>query len=230
MQVLDVGLMILSVAEGGEVVGERTAETMLEDVVMGMSCEIAAEITSLELAGGHVVLGATENNLSELLEATEVALSPVSVSEVMAEDKFAVVSDLLVKGEEAVMVEEIPITSLNVEVASTERAPFCSTKADLVDRFVEVVETKLWLLGAQTVSWVVREGVVTCSEVVLTERLGVMDSEETEGTEIVLGGSVGEVVGKLEVGGSEVGTLGLGIEALLSGAVSLVGVVAAAGG
>lgn len=110
---------------------------------------------------------------------------------------------MLVEGEEAVVMTEIAASPPAAGVPSMEGTPFGSGNVDLVDRFVDVVETELSLLGAETVSEVVMEGIVIVVELEMTERLGVMDSEKVEVTKTVVGGSVGvvvlvRVVGKVE--------------------------------
>lgn len=173
-----------------------------------------------------------ETTVAELVEVTEVESSQASATEVVAADEPGGISDMLVEGEEAVVMTEIAAPPPAAGAASTERTPFGSERVNLVDRFVDVVETELSLPGAETVSEVVMEGVVTVVEFDVTERLGVMDSEEVEVTKTEVGGSVGVVVldVKVEVGGSVVVTLASAIEGLLSGSVTFVGVVAAAVG
>lgn len=107
---------------------------------------------------------------------------------------------MLVEGEEAGVMTEIAASPPAAGVASMEGTPFGSGKVDLVDRFVDVVETELSLLGAETVSEVVMEGVVIVVASEVTERLGVMDSEKVEVTKTVVGGSVGVVVLVRDVG------------------------------
>lgn len=184
-------------------------------------------MVSLGIGGGDVVLVTDETK--ELAEVTEV--ESASVTELVVAD----MSDMLVEGKEAVVTTEIAASPPAAGVASTERTPFGSGKVDLVDRFVDFVETGLSLEGAKAVSEVVMEGVAIVVELEVTERLGVMDSEEMEVTETVARGSVGvvvlvRVVGKVVVGSSVVVALASGIEGLLSSSVTFVGVVAAAVG
>lgn len=144
------------------------------------------------------------------------------------------ISDMLVEDIEAVVTTDAatsPAAAAAV-VTLTDRIPFDSREDDAVDRFVDVMDTKLSMRGEVTVSEVVMEGVVV---VVLevTEGLGVVDSEEVQVTETVAGGSVGvvvleRVVGKVVDGRSGVVALASGIEGLPSGSVTSVGVVAAA--
>lgn len=161
--------------------------------------------------------------VTELAELTKVDSSLASVTELRVVD----ISDTLVEGKEAVVTTEIASPPA-AGVASTERTPFGSGKVNLVARFVDIVETGLSLVAAETVSMVVMEGVVIVAECEVTERLGVMDSEEV--TVRVAGGSVGvvvlvRVVGELVVGNSVAVALGSGIEGLSS--ASFVGVAAA---
>lgn len=174
-----------------------------------------------------------ETKGTELVEVTEVGSSQASVTEVTLADTPGGISDMLVEDEDAVAMTELAASPPVAGVASTERTPVGSGKVDLVDRFVDVVDTELPLLGAETVSEVVMEGVVIVVGLEVTGRLGVMDSEEAEVSETVAGGSVGvvvlvRVVGKVEVGSSGVVALASTIEGSLSGFVTLVGVVAAA--
>lgn len=232
VQSVDVGLVVV---EEVEMVGGRAEEIRLEEEVMEATGETAVVMVSLELGGGDVSV-TDETKVTELAEVTDS--SQASATELMVADKPGGTSDMLVEGEEAVVVTEIaaspPAAAASAAgVASTERTTFGSGKVDLVDRFVDVVETELSLLGAETVSEVVMEGVVIVVELEVTERLGVMDSVEV--TETVAGGSVGvvvlvRVVSKVEVSSSVVVALASGIEGLLSSSVTFVGVVAAAVG
>lgn len=147
----------------------------------------------------------------------EVASLRAPVTEVTVEDTHGGISDMLAEGEEAVGMAEIAASPQAARAASTRRTPFGSGKVNLVDRFVDVVETELSLPGAEIVS-----------NVEVTERHGAMDSE----TETVAGGSVGvvvleRVVGKVEVGSSGVVPLASRTGGSLSGSGTLVGVVAA---
>lgn len=229
---VDVGLIASAVVEEVEVVGGRAAELAVEEQVMGASCETAAVIISLELGGGDVVVVTNESDVTELLDVTEVD----SATGLMVVDEPDGISDVLVEGKEAAVVTEIAASPTAAWVASAERTIFGSGKVDLVDRFVDAVETEISLLGAEAVSEVVMEGLVIVVELEVTGRLGVMESEEgVEVTETVAGGSVGVVVlvsvaGTVEVGNSVVGILASGTEASLLSTVPFVGVVAAAGG
>lgn len=233
MQSVDVGLVaVVMEEEGVELGGGRAAENRVEEVITGASGETAAVMVSLESDVVDVVSGTDEIELTQLVVVTGVESSLAAVTElVVVVDKPDGVSDMLVEGEEAVAMTEIAASPPAAGEASTERIPFGSGKVDLVDRFVDVVETELSLLGAETVSKVVME--VTVVELEVTEGLGVMDSEEVEVTETVAGGSVGVVVlgrvaWKVEVGSSVVVALASGTEVLLSGSVTFVSVVAAA--
>lgn len=104
---LDVGLVVSAVVEEGEVVGGRAAEIMVEEQVMGASCETAAVIISLELGGGDVVVVTNESDVTELLDVTEVGSSRVSAAGLMVVDKPSGISDVLVEGRETVVVTEI---------------------------------------------------------------------------------------------------------------------------
>lgn len=61
----------------------------------------------------------------------------------VAVDKPGGTSDMLVQGAEAAVVTEIAASPPASGAASTERIPFGSGKVDLVDRFVDAVETEL---------------------------------------------------------------------------------------
>lgn len=175
MQSLDVGLVVVVVVEEVELVGGNAEETREDEGVM----------VSLVSGGGDVVLTAA-TKVTEPTEVTEVESSLATVTELVV----AAISDVLVEGTEAVVVTVIAASPPAAGGASTERS-FGSGKVDLVDKFVDVVETGL--LGAQTVSKLVVECVVVVVvELEVTEMLGVMDSEEV--TEAVVGGSVGVVV------------------------------------
>lgn len=194
-QSVDVGLVVVVVVvEEVELVGGRAEEMREEEVVTGASGETGVVMASLEIGGGDVALETDET------KATERA----SVTELVVVERPGGISDMLVEGGEAVVVTEIAASPpAAAGAASTE--PFGSGKVNLVDRFVDAVETELSLLGAETVSEVVMEGVVIVVELEVTERLGVMDSEEEEVAETVVGGSVGvavlvRVVGKVAVG------------------------------
>lgn len=222
---VDVGLVVEEV----EVVGGRAEENREEEDAMAVS----GVMGSVELGGGDAVLVTDEIKLTEQAEETgvESSLAPVTELAVVVID----ISDMLAEGKEAVVVTEIaaspppPPPAPAAGVASTERIQFGSGKVDLVDRFVDAVEAGLSLLGVETVSEVVMEGVVIVVELEVTERLGVMDSEEVEGAVTVVEDSVGLVVlvrmGR--VGSSAVSALALRTEGLLSSSVTFVGVVAA---
>lgn len=172
-----------------------------------------------------------ETKVTELVELTDAS----SVTELMVADKPGGISGMLMDGDEVAAMTEIAASSPTAGIASTERTPLVSGKVDFVDRMVDVVETELSLLAAETVSEVVMEGVVSVIELEVSERLGVMESEEAEVTETVAGGSVGvvllvRVVGKVEAGSSGVVALAPRTEGPLLGSVTLVGVVAAAVG
>lgn len=210
MQSVDVGLVV--VVEEVALVEGRAGETKVEELVMAASGETGVVMLSLELGGGDVVLVTEETIVTELEEVAETDVV----------EKSDGVSDMLVP---SVVMTEIAAS------LPTERIAFGSGKVNLVDRFVDIVETELSLLGAETVSEVVMEVIVV--ELEVTERLGVMDSKGVEVTETGAGGSVGvvvlvRVVGKVEVGSSVVVALASGAEALLSGSVTFVGVIAAA--
>lgn len=217
---VDLGLVVEEV----EVVGGRAEEAREEEDVMAVS----GVMGSVELGGGDAVLMTDETKLTELAEETGVESSLASVAELVV--VVVDISDMLAEGKEAVVVIEIAASPAPAAgVASTERIQFGSGKVDLVDRFVEVVEARLSLLGVETVSEVVMEGVVIVVELEVTERLGVMDSEEVGGAVTVVEGSVGVVVlvrmGR--VGSSAVSALALRTEGLMSSSVTFVGVVAA---
>lgn len=72
------------------------------------------------------------SNAAELLDVTEVASSLASVTELMVVDKPDGISDMLVVGEEAVVVTEIAASPPATGVASTERIPFGSGEVDLI--------------------------------------------------------------------------------------------------
>lgn len=173
MQSLDVGLVVV-VVEEVELVGGSAEETREDEGVM----------VSLVSGGGDVVVTAA-TKVTEPTEVTEVESSLATITELVV----AAISDVLVEGTEAVVVTVKAASPPAARGASTERS-FGSGKVDLVDKFVDVVETGL--LGAQTVSKLVVECVVVVVELEVTEMLGVMDSEEV--TEAVVGGSVGVVV------------------------------------
>ncbi len=164
---MDVGLVVVVVVvvEEVEPVGGRAEEMREEEVVMGASGETGVVMVSLELGGGDVALVTDETKVTEL----------ASVTELVVVEKPGGISDTLVEGGEAVVVTEIAASPPAAGAASTERIPFGSGKVDLVDRFVDAVETGISLLGAETVSEVVMEGVVIVVELEVTERLGVMD-------------------------------------------------------
>lgn len=182
---------------------------------------------SRELQGGHVVLV-----MDETTELLDVDSSVASETELMVADKPDGISVVLVEGEEAAVVTEIAASPAAGAAAATERILFCSSKVDLTETFVVVLETELSMLGAETVSEVAMEGLVFVAELEVTERLGVMDSEEVGVTEAEVGASVGvvvlvSVVCKVEEDISVVEALVSEIEALLSSTAPLVGVVAA---
>lgn len=222
MQSVDVGLV--AVVEEVALVEGRAGETMVEELVTGVSGETGVVMVSLELGGRDVVLVTDETEVTEIVEVTETEVKS-SLATVATErvEKSDGVSDTLVP------------TVVMTEIAAplpTERKPFDSGKVNLVDRFVDIVETELSLLGAETASEVVME-VIVVVELEVTERLGVMDSERVEVTETGAGGSVGvvvlvRVVRKVGVGSSAVVALASETEALLSSSVTFVGVVAAA--
>lgn len=112
---------------------------------------------------------------------------------------------------------------------AAERAPFGSREVASVGRFVAALETGLCWQGAEPVSRVGMEEVVSVFEVEVTEGLGVVDSEVVGVTAAVPGGSNGvEMLVIVEVGASVTGELDLGTEAFLSLAIMLVGVVVTA--
>lgn len=191
-------------------------------VVGGRVASGKAVMVSLELQGGDVVLVTDETGVK-----TEPLLA--SVTESVVADMF----DMVVEGEEVVVMKDIAASLPAAGPTSTERITFGSGKVNSVDIFVDVVATELSSPGAETVPEVVMEGAVIVAELEVTERLGVMDSEEVEVTEAVAGGSVGVVVlvmifGKVVVGSSVV--VASGTEVLLSSSVAFVGVVAASVG
>lgn len=193
-------------------------EGRVEELVMVASG--VAVMVSLELQGGDVVLVTDETDVTALVEVTEPSLT-------------SGMFDMVVEGEVVVVMTDIAASPPAAGLVSTERITFGSGKVDSVDRFVDIAATELSSPGAETVSEVVMEGVVIVAELVVTERLRVMDSEEVEGTESVVGDSVGilvpvMVVGKVKVGSSVV--VASGTEVLLSSSVTFVGVVAAAVG
>lgn len=231
MQSVDVGLVVVVVVEEMELVGGRAEE---DEVIMGPSGVTGVVMVSLEFRGGDVVLVTDGTKVTEQAEVTEVDSSPASGTDLVVVDKPDGISDVLVEGEEE-EEEDVVMTEIAASgaAAANERIPSGSGKADSVDRCVDAVETGLLLLGAETVSEVVMEGAVIVAELEVTERLGVMDSEEVEVTETVAGGSVGVVelvwvVRNVAVGSSVV--VASGMEGLLSGSVTFVGVVAAAVG
>lgn len=226
MHSLVAGLVVSVVVEEVEVVqGGGGVEIEVEKVVTGVSRETAALIVSLELRRAivAVVVVTNESDVTEPVDVTDGGSSLASVTELIDG-----ISDVLLEGEGAVVVTEIAASP----PAAGSTFLFGSGKVDFADRFVDVVVTELSLLGAETVSVVAMEGVVIVAEVAVTERLGVIDSEEVEVTETEVGSSVGVVVvaWKVEVG-SLVGEEPVsGTEALLSSAVSSAGVIAAGAG
>lgn len=189
-------------------------EGTVEEPAMGASGE--AVMMSLEMLGGG---GAS------VAAASEVA-AVVGGPESVAADGPSRALDMAAVGEEAVgrMATSPPAAA----TGSTDGITFGSDKSDSVCTFVDVA-AELSSLGAETVSEVVVEGKVT--ELEVTEMLGVMGSEEMEGTEAVVGASVGEmvvrVVGMAWEGGSVVAASGT---VLSSSSITFVGVVAAAVG
>lgn len=192
-------------------------EGRVEEVVM----------VSLELLGGDVVLVTDETGVR-----TEQSLASV------AESVVTDMPDMVVEGDGVVVMTDIATspaaaTAATAGPASTERIQFGSGKVNSVDIFVDVVAIEPSTLGAETVFEVVMEGAVIVAELEVTERLGVMDSEEVEVSEAVAGGSVGVLVlgmiaGKVAVGSSAL--VASGTEVSLSSSVALIGVVAAAVG
>lgn len=185
-----VWVIVVGMVERAEVVGGRAVETTVEEAVKGGSCEIVTVIISLESEGGDAVL---VTNVEELLDATKVGSCLTSPMVVV--DKPGGTSDMLVQSTEAAVVTEIAASPPAAGAASTEKIPLGSGKVDLVDRFVDAVETELSRLGAETVSKVVMEGpAIVAAELEVAARLGVTECEEVEVTETVVGGSVGVVV------------------------------------
>lgn len=124
-------------------------------------------------------------------------------------------------GEEAAVVL---LTETSAPV--TERAPLSSSEVSSAGRFVDVLETELCWEGAEPVSRVGMEVVVTVFEMKGVEGLKVVGI-----TEAVQEGSDGvEVLVTVEVGASVSGPADLGSEAFLSLTVTLSDVVVAAVG
>ena len=112
MHSVGVGLLVLVVMGGGEgemeveLVGGRAAEIRVEKLVMEASGETVAIMASFELAGGNVVSVTDETKVTQLVALTEVESSPASVSKWVVVDKPKGIFDLLVEGEEVVVMTE----------------------------------------------------------------------------------------------------------------------------
>lgn len=160
---------------------------------------------------------------TELAELTETDPSTDSGTELMRVDA----SDMLVEGAEAVVMTEVA-SPPGAGVALTERTPVGSGKVNLVDRFVDTADITFSLVAAGTISTGVME-IVAVVECGVTERLGVMESEEVTvgAVGVSVGGAVPvRVVGELVVAKSVAVALASGPDGLSS--ASSVGVVAAA--
>lgn len=148
VQSVDVGLAV-------ELWRRRAEEPGEEEEVVGVSGEMA-EIVS---EGRNVVLVAGVIKVPELAESTAADSKLASVTELVVVD----ICDVLVEGEEATMMTETTSPTAAGE-ASTGRISLDSGKDNLVERFIEFVETGLSSWAAGTVSDVLMEGIVIVVE------------------------------------------------------------------
>lgn len=205
MHSVDAGVVVVVVKEV-QVLRGRAEETREEEELTGVS----GAMELLESDGCDVVLMADEIKVTEL---TEMDSSTDSGTELMRADA----SDMLVEGREAVVMTEVASPPA-AGVASTERTAVGSGEVSLVDRSVDTVDTTFSLVAAGTISTGVME-VVAVVECGVTERLGVMESEEV--TVGAVGVSVGgvalvSVVGELVVAKSVAVALASGTDGLSS--------------